>query len=810
MAKTSAAKSKKAVKPAPARKKLPAVKPKARKAPPAKPAKHSAAVILSKKPPAEPTLRLVGLPRGIPPPRRRPPAPPPFLAPPLPQKMADAPSSVAHKLVLPPAAPAAPQKPPIKPAAPKPVLPAAPPSAPPPQSKADAPSSVAHKPVSPPAAAPVASAAPAAPVTPAAPTAPPRPGPSFPSYRPRMGGRPGMHRPRPHPAPPKAEKPAAPETVQPVSPPAAEPVALKPFSVRVPLTVKELAEKLNISPSELIKRLIGMKIMATINQLLTEEPVRGLVKLYGFEFQALPTLEEEIEAVHEIEDPAQLKPRPPVVTLMGHVDHGKTSLLDAIRKSKVAEGEAGGITQHIGAYRVSLPKGSITFLDTPGHEAFTAMRARGARVTDIVILVVAADDGVMPQTIEAIDHAKAAEATIVVAMNKIDKPQANPDRLKKQLAELNLMPEDWGGKTIVAPVSAKTGEGIDHLLEMVLLEASLLELKADPAKPARGIVLEAQLSKGGGPTAHVLVQKGTLRVGDVLVSGPYWGRVRAMLDERASRLQEASPSTPLEILGLNGVPKAGDSFLVVGDEKKAREVVTRRQEETRSGQVTLTGRHAVSLEDFHKLLAEGKLKSLNLILKADVQGSAEALQDALSKISSDEVSFKVLHSGVGDVTEPDVLLAEASAAVVIGFHVGMTPEAEILAKQEKVDVRLYRIIYEAIADIRAALEGLLAPKLVESSLGKAKVLQVFKVSKSGTIAGCQVLKGKILRGALARVFRGPDQLFEGKISSLKRFKEDVREVAEGFQCGISVSGWSEFQPEDLIEVIEVESVAQKL
>ncbi len=574
--------------------------------------------------------------------------------------------------------------------------------------------------------------------------------------------------------------------------------------------MKELADKLSVSPSELIKRLIGMKIMATINQLLSEESVRGLVKSYGYEYQPLPTVEQEIEAVHEAQDPAKLKPRPPVVTLMGHVDHGKTSLLDAIRKSRLAEAEAGGITQHIGAYRVALPKGTITFLDTPGHEAFTAMRARGAHVTDIVILVVAADDGVMPQTTEAIDHAKAAEATIVVALNKIDKPQANPDRVKKQLMELGLTPEDWGGKTIVAPVSAKTGEGIEHLLEMVLLESDLLEMKADPTKPARGIVLEAQLTKGGGPTAHVLVQGGTLREADVLVSGPYWGRVRAMLDERGHRLKEAAPSTPAEILGLGGVPKAGDSFIVVGDEKKAREVVARREEEMRSGFVTQTGRRAVSLEDFHHQLEIGRLKSLNLILKADVQGSAEALQEALSKISSEEVSLKVLHAGVGDVTEPDVLLAEASEAVVIGFHVGMTPEAEVLAKHEKVDVRLYRIIYEAVADIRAALEGLLAPRLVETSLGKAKVLQVFKVSKTGTVAGCQVVKGKLVRGALTRVYRGEEKIHEGKISSLKRFKDDVKEAAEGFQCGLTVSGFSDFQPEDVIEAIEVESVASKL
>jgi len=375
--------------------------------------------------------------------------------------------------------------------------------------------------------------------------------------------------------------------------------------------------------------------------------------------------------------------------------------------------------------------------------------------------------------------------------------------------ELGLNPEEWGGKTIVVPVSAKSGAGIDQLLEMLLLEAELLELKANPAKPARGIVLEAKLSKGGGPVADILIQNGTLHVGDVLVSGPYWGRARAMLDERGHRLKEASPSTPVELLGLNGVPKAGDSFLVVPDERQAREIVSRRQEELR-GAAKPTARRAITLEEFHQQLEAGRVKSLNLILKADVQGSVEALRDSLLKIVSDEVSFKFMHVGVGDVTEPDVLLAEASNAVVIAFHVGMTPEAEVLAKQEQVDVRLYRIIYEAVGDIRAALEGLLEPRLVESVLGKAKVLQVFKVSKAGTVAGCQVLKGKVVRGAMGRVFRGDQKLFQGKISSLKRFKEDVREIAEGFQCGISIAGWSDFQPEDVIEAVEVQSVAQKL
>ncbi len=645
---------------------------------------------------------------------------------------------------------------------------------------------------------------------------PPAPKPVEPAPKPvEPAPKPAEPAPKPAEPAPKPVEPApkpvepAPKPVEPATEPVEPaPPALKPLTVPIPLTVKELAEKLAVSPSELIKRLLGMKVLATMNQLITEEPVRALLKPYGYEYQRLPTLEDRLEASHGAQDQTKLIPRPPVVTLMGHVDHGKTSLLDRIRKAQVVETEAGGITQHIGAYQVSLPRGMITFLDTPGHEAFTAMRARGANVTDIVILVVAADDGIMPQTQEAVDHAKAAEATLVVALNKMDKPSANPDRVKKQLAELGLTPEDWGGKTIVVPVSAKTGQGIEQLLEMILLEAELLELKADPARPARGIVLEAELSKGGGPVANVLVQNGTLKVGDALVCGPTWGRIRAMLDERGHRLKEARPSCPVELLGLNGVPKAGESFHVVPNERQAREIAMRREEELK--RTKTTSRRLVSLEEFHRQLEAGRVKSLNLIVKADVQGSVEALKDSLEKLSTEEVSLKILHAAVGDVTEPDVLLAEASDAVVIGFHVGTTPEAEALAKQEEVDVRLYRIIYEAVGDIRAALEGLLEPKLQETSLGKAKVLQVFKVSKAGTIAGCQVIKGKLVRGAMARVFRGEERLFQGKITSLKRFKDDVREATEGLQCGLSVAGWDGFEPDDIVEAIEVQSIAAKL
>jgi len=703
-------------------------------------------------------------------------------------KSSAAPKAAAKTAKKPAAKKTAPKKPTVKAAAPKKPAPKKP------AVKVEAPKKAAPRaavkiapslPAQPPPAPPVPTPARALQPKPAA-VAPPPPKPVAPPPPPK-----------PKPAPPRQEQ-------KPEPPP--EPV-LKPLKLRVPLTVKELGEKLAVSPSEIIKHLLGMKIFATINQLVTEETVEKILKKYGYQFEKMPTLEEEITAEQEEVDPAKLIPRPPVVTLMGHVDHGKTSLLDQIRKTRVVEGEAGGITQHIGAYRVNLPKGTITFLDTPGHEAFTAMRARGANATDVVIIVVAADDGIMPQTVEAIDHAKAAEATIVVAINKMDKPSANPDKVKKQLTEYELTPEDWGGKTIVVPVSAKSGEGIDQMLDMILLEAELLELKADPTKQARGIVLEGELTKGGGPIAHVLVQNGTLRVGDVFVMGSSWGKVRAMHDARGHRIKEAGPSTPVELMGLSSVPVAGDTFMLVPDERKARDVVMRRQEELKKPEGV---RRAVSLEEFHAQLQAGKVKNLNLIVKADVQGSVEALKDSLAKITSKEANFKLLHVGVGAVNESDILLAEASSAVVIGFHVQSTPEAETLAKEEKVDVRFYRVIYEAVADIKAALEGLLEPRLVERVSGRAKVLQAFKLTKAGTIAGCQVLKGKVVRNGIGRVFRGEEKIAEGKLTSLKRFKDDVREVSEGYQCGISVAGWNDIQPGDVIEAIEIEQVAQRL
>jgi len=612
------------------------------------------------------------------------------------------------------------------------------------------------------------------------------------------------------PAPAPAKVAAAAKPAVPTPPPVAVQQPPRTVALKFPISVKELAEKLNVTPSAVIKQLLAMKIMATINQSLDEAQATEVAKTFNATVERLPTLEEELTQLHEEpEDPKTLVPCPPVVTMMGHVDHGKTSLLDAIRKTKVTAQEAGGITQHIGAYQVQTPKGSITFLDTPGHEAFTAMRARGAHVTDVVILVVAADDGVMPQTLEAMDHAKAAGATLVVAMNKIDKPEANPDKIKRQLMEANLMPEEWGGKTVIVPVSAKTGEGIDHLLEIMVLEAELLELKANPSKPAKGIILEAKLSKGSGPVATVLVQNGTLRVGDLLVAGSAYGRVRAMIGDRGQRPREAGPATPVEILGLNGVPRAGDGFFVVEDERKARELTQQRQDTQRLAGMSV-GRKVMTLEEFQAGLKAGKVKELNIIVKGDVQGSVEALKASLEKLSTEAVQLKALHTGVGAINESDVMLAVASNAIVIGFHVGQTPEAEVLAKEEQVDVRLYQIIYEAIGEVRAAMEGLLEPKTQELFLGRAKVVQPFKVSKVGTVAGCQVVKGKITRAAVCRLMRGTEKIFEGKIASLKRFKDDAREVAEGMECGIALAGTNDYQPGDLIEAFELQQVAQKL
>jgi translation initiation factor IF-2 len=594
--------------------------------------------------------------------------------------------------------------------------------------------------------------------------------------------------------------------VAPAAPPVPEVKVARKLELAAPVAVKDLAVKLSISPSDLIQRLIKIGIFANINQALGFDVASRIAKELGFEVEKPAAAEEAaVESGVEATDKSKLLPRAPIVTFMGHVDHGKTSLLDAIRKTKVAAGEAGGITQHIGAYEVFLPKGAVTFLDTPGHEAFTAMRARGAKATDVVVLVVAADDGVMPQTLEAIDHAKAAAVTIIVAINKMDLPSANPDRVKKALAEHGLMSEDWGGKTIMIGVSAKTGQGIDNLLEMLALESDLLELKADPTADARGVVIEGELSKESGVIATLLVQDGTLRVGDIAIVGNSYCRVRAMINDRGQRIKEALPSMPVAILGLSEVPKAGDHFYIVKDERKAKETV-----EQKVSLAKARGAEHITLEHLYEDIRAGKVEELKLIIKSDVQGSVEALRSTLGKIQSKNVRLNIIHTGIGDVTESDVMLAAASNAVVIGFHVGITGTAKDAAEAEAVDVRFYEIIYEVNTAIEKAMEGLLQPELKEVLVGVAEVRQVFKVSKVGTIAGCTVQKGKIVRNFPCRVVRGGQKVHDGKVESLKRFKDDAREVLEGFECGIGVSNFDELAAGDRIEVFEVQKLARKL
>lgn len=583
----------------------------------------------------------------------------------------------------------------------------------------------------------------------------------------------------------------------------------KVLKIDFPIIIKDLAIKLGVKPADLLKKLLDKKVLVTINQALDEDATRSICQDFGYTVEKLPSFEEVFLAgLDKTVDPKKLKPRAPVVTFMGHVDHGKTSLLDAIRKTKVADKEAGGITQHIGAYEVMLAKGSVTFLDTPGHAAFTAMRARGANVTDIVVLVVAADDGIMPQTIEAINHARAAGVTIVVAINKIDKQNINLDKVKKQLAGEDLTPEEWGGKTITVGVSAKTGQGIDTLLEMLLLEAELLELKANPEQSAVGVVIEAELSKGKGPIATVLVSNGTLKIGDTVMAGLNYGKIKAMIDDKGRRVISAGPAKPVEILGLSGVPHAGERFYVIADEKKARDIVSSRQIEAEKKK--LAGKTSkVTLEELYNKVKAGEMKELKTVIKADVQGSLEAIKDSLKKLSTDEVKLSVMHSQVGDINESDVMLASASNAIIIGFHVDATNEASALAKQEEVEIRVYSIIYEIVNEIQAAMEGMLEPVIEEIFLGRAEVRQVFNVSKIGVVAGCFVSKGRIPRDAVCKLIREKEVIFKGKMSSLKHFKDDLKEAKEGFECGISL-GFKDIQKGDLIEAIEVRKVARRL
>ncbi|WP_297989777.1 translation initiation factor IF-2 [Anoxybacillus sp.] len=574
------------------------------------------------------------------------------------------------------------------------------------------------------------------------------------------------------------------------------------------LTVAELAKKLGKQPSEIIKKLFLLGIPATINQDLDKDAIELICSDYGVEVEEKVTIDEtEFETIEIVDNPEDLVERPPVVTIMGHVDHGKTTLLDSIRHTKVTEQEAGGITQHIGAYQVVVNGKKITFLDTPGHEAFTTMRARGAQVTDIVILVVAADDGVMPQTVEAINHAKAANVPIIVAVNKIDKPTANPDRVMQELMEYELVPEEWGGDTIYCKLSALTGEGIDNLLEMILLVSEMEELKANPSRRATGTVIEAKLDKGRGPVATLLVQSGTLRVGDPIVVGYTYGRVRAMTNDLGRRVKEAGPSTPVEITGLNEVPQAGDRFMVFEDEKKARQIGEARAQKQIVQQRSAKAR--VSLDDLFEKIKQGEMKELNIIVKADVQGSVEALVAALQKIEVEGVRVKIIHSGVGAVTEYDIMLASASNAIVIGFNVRPDANAKRVAEAEKVDIRLHRIIYKVIEEIEAAMKGMLDPEYEEKVIGQAEVRQTFKVSKVGTIAGCYVTDGKITRDSSVRLIRQGIVVYEGQIDTLKRYKDDVKEVAQGYECGVTIKNFNDIKEGDVIEAYVMQEVERK-
>ena len=576
------------------------------------------------------------------------------------------------------------------------------------------------------------------------------------------------------------------------------------------ITVGELAHRMSVKAAEVIKALMKLGTMATINQVLDQETAIILVEEMGHKAKAAKLDDPESYLVEsdDGQPSADLKSRPPVVTVMGHVDHGKTSLLDYIRRTKVAAGEAGGITQHIGAYHVETPRGVVTFLDTPGHEAFTAMRARGAQATDIVILVVAADDGVMPQTIEAINHAKAAEVPMVVALNKIDKHEANPEKVKQALLTHGVVPEEYGGDSPVVPVSAKTGQGVDALLEQVLLQAEVLELKAAPDAPARGVVIEARLDKGRGPVATLLVQSGTLRRGDIVLTGAVYGRVRAMLDENGKPVQEAGPSIPVEVQGLSEVPNAGEDMMVVADERKAREIANFRQGKVRD--VKFAKQHATKLENMFGQMAEGEKKVLTLVIKSDVQGSQEALVHALTRLATDEVKVTVVHAGVGAITESDVNLAMAARAIIIGFNARADATARKLIESAGIQVRYYNIIYDAVEEIKAALSGMLAPERKESILGLVEVRQVFRISKIGTVAGCYVQDGLVKRSAQVRVLRDNVVIHTGDIDSLKRFKDDVREVKAGFECGMSLKNFADIKEKDQFEVFETVEVARTL
>lgn len=569
------------------------------------------------------------------------------------------------------------------------------------------------------------------------------------------------------------------------------------------ISVKELSEKLNIKASDLIKELMKRGTLANINQRINIDMAKEVAGALGKQV-VVKKREKAVRAAPEVKI-GKLEHRPPIVTIMGHVDHGKTKLLDAVRSTRVAEGEAGGITQHIGAYQVEVKGKKVTFLDTPGHEAFTALRARGAKVTDVAVLVVAADDGVKPQTIEAIDHAKAAGVPIIVAINKIDKPEANLDRVKKQLSEHDLMPEEWGGSTVTVQTSAKQKQGIDELLEMILLVAEVQELKADPNGTGYGVVIESRLDKGKGPVADVLVKNGTLRIGDVFVIGSTYGKVKALFDDSGKRLKEAGPATPVEVLGANEVPAAGDTLQVMTSEQEARQLA-----ESRAEQKTRASRAKVlSLEDFSKHVKEGEQRTLNLVIKGDVRGSLEALNKSLQGLTVGNIKLNIIHEAVGPVTESDIMLAKASDAIAVGFNVGFEGNAENVAAREGVEVRKYDIIYKLIDDVKLAMEGMLEPEYEEVVIGHAEVRNLFKFSKVGVIAGCFVKDGKLVRGAKFRLYRGPEKVHEGRLESLKRFKDDVKVVEQNYECGVAIPGFTDFKEGDEIEAFEVREKARK-
>lgn len=578
------------------------------------------------------------------------------------------------------------------------------------------------------------------------------------------------------------------------------------------ISVAELAKKMSVKAGDVIGKLMGMGMMVTINQNIDSDTATLVASEFGYEVENVKVDAEDLLEQHEkaLESkPEDLQLRPPVVTVMGHVDHGKTSLLDKIRKADVAAGEAGGITQHIGAYSVKLDSGKqVTFIDTPGHEAFTSMRARGAKVTDIVILVVAGDDGVMPQTKEAINHAQSAEVPIIVAVNKMDKPGVDIDKIKNELTEFSMVPEEWGGDTIYVPVSAKTGKGINELLEFVALQSDILELKANPDRPARGVVIEASLDKQKGVVSTLLVQDGTLREGDTIVAGTYYGRVRAMRDDKGMRVKEISPSGAVELMGLSGVASAGDAFSIVPDEKKAKQITQLKHNQERQKELAKTSK--VSLDDLYQKIALGDVKELKVVVKADTAGSVEVLTKKLEDLSTAKVSVKVIHGAVGGVSDNDVMLASASGAVIVAFHTRPTGSVRKLAEQESVDLRVYDIIYELLEDVTSAMAGLLAPKEVETVLGHAQVRQIFTIPKQGTVAGCMVTDGKVLRSSKVRLIRENVPIYTGELSSLKRFKDDAKEVREGMECGMSIVNYNDIKVDDVIEAFEIEEVAAEL